>query len=545
MTENGAIKVKKTKNQIRRERAKAKKAGVNGASTQKESNPDVVQPTDIADSLSEFVGSEGRMFDTEVDRMLDDDRFAEYKQILNRFYSDEVIKEDPNELAQIFYSDDEDAQADSSSEDEKKPRLTRKQQRELNKIPLAELKARTKHPDVVEWFDADATDPELVVQLKCVRGVVPVPDHWQNKREYLSSKRGVLKHPFELPDFIKQTGIMEMRDALKEDDQTLRQKTRERVQPKMGRLDIDYQKLHDAFFQLQTKPRLFRIGEVYYEGKETEKDYTHYRPGKLSHRLKDALNIPPGAPPPWLLNMQRYGPPPSYPGLRIPGLNAPIPAGCQWGFQPGGWGRPPVDDKGVPIYGDVYGLVQQEKTRVMGNPIERQPWGQMEDEVEEGEEEEEEERDEEQEDQEEEQDEGQGYVDEESALAAEQREETVRSTVPISSEGIELRKRNRPQEDDEDEDREPKQLYHVLEQKETGESGFLGKQRGYEIPPTGRRRRRFEESVDVSLDPDELQGGGADIDVLSRRLDEERQRDKRGFQEDLNELLASEKKKRR
>jgi hypothetical protein len=41
-----------------------------------------------------------------------------------------------------------------------------------------------------------------------------------------------------------------------------------------------------------------------------------------------ALNIPPNGPPPWLINMQRYGPPPSYPGLRIPGLNAPLPPGC-------------------------------------------------------------------------------------------------------------------------------------------------------------------------------------------------------------------------
>jgi len=30
-------------------------------------------------------------------------------------------------------------------------------------------------------------------------------------------------------------------------------------------------------------------------------------------------------PPPWLIAMQRYGPPPSYPNLKIPGLNNPIP----------------------------------------------------------------------------------------------------------------------------------------------------------------------------------------------------------------------------
>jgi len=31
--------------------------------------------------------------------------------------------------------------------------------------------------------------------------------------------------------------------------------------------------------------------------------------------------------------MQRYGPPPSYPNLRIPGLNCPIPEGCAFGYH--------------------------------------------------------------------------------------------------------------------------------------------------------------------------------------------------------------------
>jgi hypothetical protein len=41
---------------------------------------------------------------------------------------------------------------------------------------------------------------------------------------------------------------------------------------------------------------------------------------------------------------QRYGPPPSYPHLKIPGLNAPIPPGASFGYHPGGWGKPPVDE---------------------------------------------------------------------------------------------------------------------------------------------------------------------------------------------------------
>ncbi len=38
----------------------------------------------------------------------------------------------------------------------------------------------------------------------------------------------------------------------------------------MGKLDIDYQVLHDAFFKYQTKPHLSGLGELYYEGKEFE-----------------------------------------------------------------------------------------------------------------------------------------------------------------------------------------------------------------------------------------------------------------------------------
>ena len=54
------------------------------------------------------------------------------------------------------------------------------------------------------------------------------------------------------------------------------------------------------------------------------------KPGDLSDELRTALGMPIGpnnqlVPPPWLIAMQRYGPPPSYPSLKIPGLNAPIP----------------------------------------------------------------------------------------------------------------------------------------------------------------------------------------------------------------------------
>ena len=64
--------------------------------------------------------------------------------------------------------------------------------------------------------------------------------------------------------WIAETGIGEQRDAVKakEAEQSLRQKTRERVQPKMGKIDIDYQKLHDAFFRFQSKPSMSKFGEA-------------------------------------------------------------------------------------------------------------------------------------------------------------------------------------------------------------------------------------------------------------------------------------------
>lgn len=67
-----------------------------------------------------------------------------------------------------------------------------------------------------------------------------------------------------------------------------------------------------------------------------------------------ALGIGEVDPPPWLINMQRYGPPLSYPQLRIPGLNAPIPNGARYGFGPSEWGKPPVDSSGNPLYGGKY-----------------------------------------------------------------------------------------------------------------------------------------------------------------------------------------------
>lgn len=265
------------------------------------------------------------------------------------------------------------------------PRLSKRKLKRLTRLSVAELKQLVGRPDVVEMHDVTARDPKLLVQLKAHRNTVPVPRHWCFKRKYLQGKRGIEKPPFDLPDFIKRTGITEMRASLQErdDTRTLKAKMRERARPKLGKIDIDYQKLHDAFFKWQTKPRMTIHGDLYYEGKEFETRLKEKKPGELSDELRTALGMPVGpnchkVPPPWLIAMQRYGPPPSYPNLKIPGLNAPIPEGCAFGYHAGGWGKPPVDETGRPLYGDVFGIARTPGADAMDEEVDRGMWGEPE-----------------------------------------------------------------------------------------------------------------------------------------------------------------------
>lgn len=201
-------------------------------------------------------------------------------------------------------------------------------------------------PDTVEIWDVSAPDPITLIELKSYRNSVPVPRHWSQKRKYLLGKRGIERPSFELPSFIEATGVNNLRNTVQNKDELKQQqKGRDRVRPKMHKSEINYEIMRDAFFKYQTKTKMSRWGEVYFEGKEFEFLELPKRPGIMSEKLKEALGMGTGGqiPPPWLINMQRYGLPPSYPGLKMPGLNAAIPVGCRFGYGPGEWGKPPPD----------------------------------------------------------------------------------------------------------------------------------------------------------------------------------------------------------
>jgi splicing factor 3B subunit 2 len=211
--------------------------------------------------------------------------------------------------------------------------------------------------------------------------------------------------------------------------------------------------------------------------------------------------------------MQRNGPPPSYPNLKIPGLNAPKPEGTNYGFNPGDWGKPPVDEKGRPIYGDVFGSQQAEDNadEEAAEAIEEQdvrPWGQLESESEE-EEESSSEEDSAEEDESGDEDATGGL--ETPAAGTDTPASGMTSTMTAGVETpdqLELRKR-RVIESAMEDSGEEQSLYKVLPSRDTNLSGFMASSHVYDmkaadVPKSGKVAPVG--GLQVSIDPEELEG---------------------------------------
>jgi len=347
--------------------------------------------------------------------------------------------------------------------------------------------------------------------LKTYPNTVVVPRHWADRRKYLQGKRGLEKPLYQLPPEIAATGIGEIRQSMAEkaEGKKLKSSAREKMRPKSGRMDMDYHMLHDAFFVNQTKPVMTSHNDLYYEGKEYEAKLQKKRPGTLSAELMRALGMTEGnkSPAPWLTNQQRFGPPPSYPNLKIPGVNWPIPEGCRYGMLEGEWGKPPVDEYGRPLYGDVFGTELKEEDT---GPSEVVLWGMLQEEEEgddsELESEEEDEEDVENEDVDEDMDE-----DAEASGTA----STVSSFSGLSTpSGLTTPDVANIRRDVET-PTEQRQLYTVLEEKKASIGGGLfGSDRTYVLPAaTGhdsnseveQKKKALRGQVDVVLNPDEIE----------------------------------------
>ena len=195
--------------------------------------------------------------------------------------------------------------------------ISKKQQKRNKLKQISRLKLMVERPDLVEVWDLTSPDPALLIQLKAAPNTVEVPRHWTQKKKFLQGKKGFFRRVFKLPEAIERTGIAKLRDPMAERDslRMVKQKIRERMAPRLGKIDIDYQVLHDAFFKHSVKPKLTAFGDIYFEGKEEAMKMRGFRPGVISASLREALGISEGAPPPWLPAMQKFGPPPAYPNV--------------------------------------------------------------------------------------------------------------------------------------------------------------------------------------------------------------------------------------
>lgn len=282
-----------------------------------------------------------------------------FSSLLGKFkvpFGDEKIYNQELSI-QESHQDAPNKERDESSEIEEhneKPKSKRKL-RKLEQPSLSQLKGDSSYPQMVEWYDCNSPNPHLLVSIKASKNVVPVPGHWQMKREYLSGRSLLEKRPFELPDIIKQTGIEQMRKTLPDagDDNSnpsSKELSRARVQPKLGALDIDYRKLHDVFFKLGAnwKPDiLLPFGDLYFENRNLYEEsqwqsfIKHRKPGRLSKELRDIMKLQEGQLPPWCMKMKSLGMPPGYPTLKVAGLN--------WGIEN--------------LKGDVYGILDSSKKK--------------------------------------------------------------------------------------------------------------------------------------------------------------------------------------
>lgn len=446
---------KRSKNQIRRARAKQRK----------------VEPAPESNTDEQLVKSSGEKAAPETETVLvapiaeiaEDDLYSQFSDIFQKFSGGVASEEPPREekTSEVFFNDDNDSSLEDSSSDDEV--LSKRQYRKLHKIPLSALRASVARPQVVEWFDADAPDSYLLVKLKSLPNIVQVPDHWLAKRDYLTSRKGIERLPFQLPKFIRDTGIQEMRTF--GDDQTLKQLQRDRVQPKMGRLDIDYQKLFDAFFKHQTKPRIFGYGDVYYEGREAvdvfSDEVVNVVPGRVSKQLRVALGMTEdeAIPPPWISIMREVGKPPAYEDFLVPGLDVE--------YNNGGYKS----------------LYAEENSEVATDY-----WGRPE----EGEEEEDDEEDEDEEEEEEVDNEEEDEEEEE----VQEEEERTSAEPKVSITEFSKVKTYTPKPTD---DSGPKSLYTVLEtSKSDADNGLLKGGYQYSISKETQSENKQERSPEVS-----------------------------------------------
>jgi len=228
------------------------------------------------------------------------------------------------------------------------------------------------------------------------------------------------------------------------------------------------------------------------------------------------------------------------------------PGGGELRLHPGGWGKPPVDEFGRPLYGDVFGTAEAdpEEHEEVGVPKER--WGVMD-------------SDEEEEEEEDDEDEDGVALDDGASMTEDEMNagiSSVTSTTPsglATPDSVHLRKMipdgqttpsgqstttgiNTP--DSVGGPPPPQQLYQVLEQQSSkvGGSAF-GSSHTYSVPKAGGKAVA-KGGVEVALDPAELER--LDEGALKAKYNELRAAEaEANAPEDVSDIIEEQERKRR
>ena len=187
--------------------------------------------------------------------------------------------------------------------------------------------------DLVDLADVTAPDPEFLMMLKDARNTIPVPIHWRQKSKFMS-------HTVDRDaDSAFEATVMP--------NWVLAMQINKAWEPGVRAIEnFRLENLFKPFVAGHPNPELSHFGDLFFEGKDSRARLRGFKPGQMSQRLRTALEMgsSPSVPPPWLSGMQKIGRlPPSYPSLKIPGVNHPIPEGASYGRGRNQWGEPPRD----------------------------------------------------------------------------------------------------------------------------------------------------------------------------------------------------------
>ena len=189
----------------------------------------IVPPTSLSNTQKDESVEIEYVFGNDMPEL--DDKYKEFEKVFEAFSS----STEDSTSTEISEVESEEKEGEEEKE-EKQKKLSKKQRKKDKREKIEWLKLLVDRPDIVEVHDVNSSDPLLLVLLKSYRNTVQVPRHWCQRRKYLQGKRGIEKPPFELPDFIRNTGISEIRQAVleKEESQKLKQKAREKSSTKDG-----------------------------------------------------------------------------------------------------------------------------------------------------------------------------------------------------------------------------------------------------------------------------------------------------------------------